>query len=337
MADRLLLVASSSRLPGVLSWPAWEALHSGPVATGSAQADQAVAVAAAGVELSELTGTPREQAARLRAMAAEAGVAVWLAGPGGDPDLVRALGELVVREPGSAEIEVVVGSWDPPGAALLDAVATTDRLRSPGGCPWDARQTHESLMPFLLEEAYEAYDALGDDDPVALREELGDVLFQVLIHARLAEESDEPWSVEDVAADLVAKLVRRHPHVFAGLAVDGAEEVLLNWDAIKRAEKRRQSALDGVAMSQPALLLAHTLRRKAAKAGLPEDLLPGGDGAGERLFAAADAQAEDALRQVARAFGERVRAAERAARADGQDPSALDADAWRAYWPPHLP
>jgi XTP/dITP diphosphohydrolase len=242
----------------------------------------------------------------------------------GDPELAEKL------HGGTAEVEVVVGSADPPGARLLDMVGVMDRLRRE--CPWDSKQTHESLKQYLLEEAYEAYDALQDGDSVALREELGDVLFQVFFHARLAEESDTPWSIDDVAADLADKLIRRHPHVFDGLAVSGADQVNANWDKIKRAEKQRESIFDGVPESLPALVLAETLRRKAIRAGLPEDLLPAGDGAGERLFTAAHDDAEADLRATARQFRDRVIAAENAARADGRDPSTMDADAWRRYW-----
>ena len=111
----------------------------------------------------------------------------------------------------------MVGSIDPPGARLLDAVDVMDRLRSPGGCPWDAEQTTDSLKRYLLEEAYEAYETIEEGDLDALRDELGDVLLQVLFHARIASEGAEgpAWDIDDVAANLVAKLVRRHPHVFA--------------------------------------------------------------------------------------------------------------------------
>lgn len=173
-----------------------------------------------------------------------------------------------------------------PGSHLLAAVEITDRLRSPGGCPWDADQTHASLAPFLLEEAYETLDAIETADPVALREELGDLLFQVLIHARLAEEaaSGERFGIEDVAADLVAKLVRRHPHVFADVQVADSEQVLVNWDQLKQAEKQRQSVTDGVPLGQPALALAAKLVSRSRKAGLAVEL-PAGDGIGERLLA----------------------------------------------------
>jgi XTP/dITP diphosphohydrolase len=229
----------------------------------------------------------------------------------------------------------------PAGAALLDAVAVMDRLRSPGGCPWDAEQTHESLLQYLVEECYELYQAVEDGDRPAIREELGDVLLQVLFHARIAaEHPTAPFTIDDVADELVAKLVGRHPHVFAGSeTVDTAERQELRWEELKRAEKRRESSVDGVALAQPAIALAAKLTSRTARAGLPADLLPSGDGVGERLFGTAataklageDPEAE--LRTVARRFADRVQAAERAAAAAGLDPHSLDADAWRRFWP----
>jgi XTP/dITP diphosphohydrolase len=256
--------------------------------------------------------------------------------------VARTVGDLAARE-GGAEVEVVYGSWDPPGARLLDVVAVMDRLRSPGGCPWDAKQTHESLMPYLLEEAYEAYQALEDADPDALREELGDVLLQVAFHARLAEElpEEDRWSIDDVAAGLVDKLVRRHPHVFADAAVSGAEEVSTNWDAIKAAEKSRSSVTDGVPLALPALTLAGTLLRRATRLGVPAELLvAAGDDLGARLLAlVADAAGSGAdpeveLRAVARGLRDRLAALETAVRAEGRDPATLDPAEWRARWSP---
>ena len=263
------------------------------------------------------------------------------------------------------EADDVVGP--PPGTAVLDAVAVMDRLRSPGGCPWDAEQTHESLLQYLIEECYELYQAIEDGDGAATREELGDVLLQVLFHARVAaeaegegasqrapasEERTEPGSrpsdtvgegsfdIDDVAGDLVAKLVGRHPHVFAGTErIDTAERQEHRWEELKRAEKQRLSSVDGVPLGQPAVALAAKLTSRTARAGLPADLLPDGPGVGERLFAdAARAKLagddpEAALRTAARRFADDVRAAERAARGAGLDPHALDADAWRAHWP----
>jgi XTP/dITP diphosphohydrolase len=171
-----------------------------------------------------------------------------------------------------------------------------DRLRA--DCPWDARQTHESLAPHLLEEPYEALEALESGDQRALCEELGDVLLQVVFHARIAAERDDGYTIDDVADGIVAKLVRRHPHVFGDVIVSGAEEVKRNWDTIKKEEERalaertgvplsgqaEPSALDGVPFGQPALSLAAQLQRRAARAGVPdgltrlEDAVPDGSG-----------------------------------------------------------
>jgi XTP/dITP diphosphohydrolase len=211
------------------------------------------------------------------------------------------------------------------GAQLLRAVQVMDRLRSPGGCPWDAEQTHESLAPYLIEEAYETLDAIETSDLVALREELGDLLLQVLFHARLAEEAGagQRFGIDDVAADLVAKLIRRHPHVFAAPESDAdagfsAGDQQLSWDAIKKAEKQRESVTDGIALGQPALALAAKLVSRSTRAGLMVEL-PAGDGIGERLLAVvaeavhAGLDPEQALRQSARAYREAIRAGERAA------------------------
>ncbi len=144
-----------------------------------------------------------------------------------------------------------------------------DRLRSPGGCPWDAEQTHESLLQYLIEECYELYQAIEDGDRDAVREELGDVLLQVLFHARIAAEDDaRPFTIDDVAADLVAKLVGRHPHVFAGSErIDTAERQERRWEELKRAEKQRESSVDGVPLGQPAVALAAKLTSRTARAG----------------------------------------------------------------------
>ena len=149
---------------------------------------------------------------------------------------------------------------------LLRLAEVMDRLRSPGGCPWDAEQTHESLVKYLLEESYEFIDALGDDDRIGMREELGDVLLQVYFHSRMAQDHPtDPFSIEDVAKLIADKLIRRHPHVFEGLAVDDIDEVIENWEAIKAKEKGRTSSLDGIAMAQPALPLVEKLIYRAEK------------------------------------------------------------------------
>ena len=199
---------------------------------------------------------------------------------------------------------------------LLRAVAMMDRLRSPGGCPWDAAQSHRSLAKHLLEETYEALEAIETDDLALLREELGDLLLQVLFHARLAEElpAAQRFGIDDVAGDLVAKLVHRHPHVFADVPVADAAEVNENWERLKATEKGRDSAVDGVPMGQPALALAAKLVSRAGRAGLDVDV--SANDIGDRLLAlvgeavAAGVDPESALRESARAYRDAVIAAE---------------------------
>lgn len=160
-----------------------------------------------------------------------------------------------------------------PGSALLDVVAVMDRLRSPGGCPWDAEQTHASLTRYLLEETYEvldAVDALGagaDGADADLAEELGDVLLQVVFHARVAAERGA-FDVDDVAAGLTAKLVRRHPHVFADEQVRTGDAVQARWDELKAAEKPHRGPLDGIPAHLPALARADKLLARLERAGL---------------------------------------------------------------------
>jgi XTP/dITP diphosphohydrolase len=211
----------------------------------------------------------------------------------------------------------------PPGARLTELVEVMDTLRV--ACPWDRRQTHASLAPHLLEETYEALDALATEDQAAFREELGDVLLQVIFHARIAQERTDGtgYTIDQVAAGITDKLKRRHPHVFGDVAVSGPDEVLLNWDAIKAAERAAAaggpvSALDGVPMSQPALSLAAQLVRRAQRAGAPAELIgaqaDGGSALGRELLAlVARAQGEGLdpeleLRAAARAYADRVRA-----------------------------
>jgi len=152
------------------------------------------------------------------------------------------------------------------GSELQRLVEVMNKLRSPGGCPWDAEQTHESLVKYLLEESYEFIDAVDSNDRIGMREELGDVLLQVYFHARIAEDHPiDPFSIEDVAREIADKLIRRHPHVFDGLSVSGTAEIIENWEEIKAKEKGRTSALDGVALAQPALPLVEKLIYRAEK------------------------------------------------------------------------
>ena len=202
-----------------------------------------------------------------------------------------------------------------PGWALLEAVEVMDRLRSPGGCPWDAEQTHRSLAPYLLEEAYEAYQTLEDGDSDGLRDELGDVLLQVLFHARVASEETPGWDIDDVAAGLVAKLVRRHPHVFADAQVSGTADVEANWDAIKAVEKPSRSVADGVPLILPALALASKLQSRGARAKI---WAPPADPGAELQAAAASAANDPNEANVA----ELLLAAVTLARSSGVDPEA---------------
>jgi XTP/dITP diphosphohydrolase len=270
-----------------------------------------------------------------RAVAGTAGTTVWLCSP--DPPGLPASvtpGPLALADelggpmgPADTAVELLYASSALPGGELLTLVSVMDTLRRQ--CPWDARQTHESLAPYLIEESYEALDALESGDRAALRDELGDVLLQVMFHARVAAERTDGtgFTVDDVADAIVTKLVRRHPHVFGDVTVSGADDVTRNWDAIKAAERATgdgpASALAGVPFGQPALALAAQLQGRAERAGLPAELaapdltLPGGPGDGGRLGAelfALVAQAREAgldpeleLRAAARRYADQVR------------------------------
>ena len=176
---------------------------------------------------------------------------------------------------------------------LLDVVA---KLRSPGGCPWDIKQTHESLKPFLLEEAYEVLEALDTHNPQHLREELGDLLLQILLHAHIESEK-QAFTINDVITDLTHKLIRRHPHVFSAASDEApkldSEQVVTQWEAIKQAERSTESdsILAGVPASLPSLLRAHQIQKRAARVGFdwetPEQVFEKLDEELEELQAAA--------------------------------------------------
>lgn len=203
-----------------------------------------------------------------------------------------------------------------------------DRLRSPGGCPWDARQTHESLVEYLVEEAYETVEAIEANDDSGLREELGDLLLQVVFHSRIAQEGDEGWNIDDVAQGIVDKLIRRHPHVFADVDARTAEQVEANWHALKAQEKGRSSVTDGIPEHLPALLRAAKVHARSVSVGdLPppeaaadaESIMSGltsEQQLGELLLAMAcaarerDWDAEGALRQAVRRRIDAIRTVE---------------------------
>ena len=161
-------------------------------------------------------------------------------------------------------------------------VQVINQLRSPGGCPWDAEQTHASLARYLLEETYEALEAMDQGDLGALREELGDLLLQVVFHARIAQETDSTFSLDAIAQGVVDKLVRRHPHVFTDLVVTSSEELEENWARIKEQEKKRESVTDGVPQAMPALQLATQLIYRSRNSGIT----------------AGDAQVKESLREL---------------------------------------
>ena len=211
-----------------------------------------------------------------------------------------------------------------PGEQVLRLVAVMDRLRSPGGCPWDAEQTHTSLATYLLEETYETLEAIDTGDRDHLREELGDLLLQVVFHARIAaEHPDDPWTVDDVATDIADKLVRRHPHVFGDADAPTAAHVEARWDAMKAAEKGRTSALEGVPAALPALSWAAKTMGRAERAGVapplaePSPVPPQDEEAVGAVLLGVVARAralgvdpEQALRQAVRAYAAQVRALE---------------------------
>jgi MazG family protein len=153
------------------------------------------------------------------------------------------------------------------GQRFVELLVVMARLRGEGGCPWDREQTRDSLRPFLMEEAYEVLEALDGGDPARLREELGDLLFQVVFHTRIAEERGE-FAMEDLLAGLIDKMIRRHPHVFGDRRIGTASEALAQWEAIKQAEGGgRRSALHGIPRSLPGLLRAQRIQHRASRVG----------------------------------------------------------------------
>jgi XTP/dITP diphosphohydrolase len=321
----VVLVTSPRVAPGLLTAQAWDVLRAAAtVMAGSPGHPQLAALDQAGIAYEVAPGEPvSDRARRLAGRARAAGAPVgWLAARAGDEELINALAAA------ETPVSVVEGSSDLPGGRLLDLVATMDVLRT--RCPWDAKQTHRSLAPHLIEESYEALEALESGDAHALRDELGDVLLQVVFHARVAAERRDGtgFTIDDVADGIVSKLVRRHPHVFGDVEVSGADEVKTNWAAIKVAEREAArggpaSVLDGVPFGQPALSLAAQLQGRAAGAGVPAEAADLGDDLGARLFAlvtaarAAGLDPELELREAARRFRDKVHAWEEAgAKAD---------------------
>ncbi|MGB7449320.1 MAG: MazG family protein [Ornithinimicrobium sp.] len=268
---RLSLLVTSPRVaPGMLSHQAWQALDAADViyARGPDQPGAAASVTAAGYEVARMGEGPVRDVARRLVHQAGSGMVIWLGSTDADPGLTEALAAELTAHPDPPELEMLVGSWDLPGSRLLDAVTVMDRLRAPGGCPWDAEQTHASLVPYLVEETYECVEALESGDREHIVEELGDVLLQVLFHARVAQESQDGYAIDDVAAALVEKLIRRHPHVFAGETAETAAQVQATWSQLKEAEKpERSHPLDGIPAAMPDLARAVKAVSRLERAG----------------------------------------------------------------------
>ncbi|MFF8832617.1 nucleoside triphosphate pyrophosphohydrolase [Streptomyces sp. NPDC015131] len=308
----VLLTASHRVAPGLLSWPAWRTLGDADrVLCADDAHPQLPYLREAGVAVEIAAPTAREL---VDACAGGRTVVVLAAGEGDGAltdGLARMAGSGRVAMP---DLELLPGSYDLPGARLLDLVEVMDRIRRE--CPWSSRQTHEGLAKYGIEEAYELVEAIEDGDRDELREELGDVLLQVVFHARIAEEhEEEPFSVDDVAGTIVEKLINRHPHVFGEERAETPEEVREHWLRTKAEEKRRASVTDGVPLGQPGLALAAKLASRVRTAGLDVPL-PAGEGIGYELLAlavraeAAGVDPEAALRAAGRAYRDAVRAAE---------------------------
>ncbi|MEU3883298.1 nucleoside triphosphate pyrophosphohydrolase [Streptomyces californicus] len=310
---RIVLLTASHRVaPGLLSWPAWQTLHAADlVLVTDPDHPQLPYLSEAGVRAEHAAPAADE----LVAECAGGRTVVVLVGGEGDTRLTDGLARLG----GSGrftmpDLELLPGSYDLPGARLLDLVQVMDRIRRE--CPWTSRKTHRGLAKYAIEEAYELVEAIEDGDRDELREELGDVLLQVVFHARIAQEDpEEPFDVDDVAGGLVEKLIHRHPHVFGDATAETPEDVHAHWLRTKAIEKQRTSVTEGVPLGQPGLALAAKLASRVRTAGLDVPL-PAGDFIGYDLLALAvraeadGADPEAALRAAARAYRDAILAAE---------------------------
>lgn len=312
---RIVLLTTTHRVaPGLLSWPAWQALRTaGRVLCSDPGHPQLPYVREAGVEVA--AGELPSARELVDACVADGRDVVVLAGAEGEPRLTDGLARIAGsgREPVMPDLELLPGSYDLPGARLLDLVQVMDRIRA--DCPWSGVRTHEDLAKYGIEEMYELVEAIEEDDRGALCEELGDVLLQVVFHSRIAQDDpEEPFGIDDVAGTIVEKLIHRHPHVFGEEAAETAEEVREHWLRTKAVEKERTSVTEGVPLGQPALALAAKLASRARGAGISAPVR--GEGVGyELLELARRAEAEGtdpetALRAVARTYRDAIRAAE---------------------------
>ena len=384
--SRVVLVAASPRLPLLFPPQTWRALDAArPVyvlddthpslpalevgeipfeiltpAEDTGPAGRDLLLVGQGLDM-EGVAEARRQADALLAIATREGSATLFLPPENDGPLVQLLADRAARQ--HIEVEAVYPVGEPKGAALLDLVATETRLRGPGGCPWDREQTSVSLARNLVEESYEVLDAIDEGNPGHLREELGDLLLQIVFHAQIAED-DGAFDIDGVARGIVEKLVRRHPHVFGDTKVETAAEVKTNWDRIKREEEGRSDPLAGIPSGLPALQLAAKLHKRTGESGFawptrkePVDkvheelgeLLEALDAerpdpdhveweVGDLLFAtvvlarAAGVEPEGALRRATRRYRDRYTRAVELAAADGRAPAELTLEDWTGYW-----
>nr|WP_229923557.1 nucleoside triphosphate pyrophosphohydrolase [Streptomyces candidus] len=342
----VLLTASHRVAPGLLSWPAWQTLRAADrVLCADPGHPQLPYLAEAGVAVEQHVPAADE----LVAFCAGGRTAVVLPSGEGDQRLTDGLARLAgsnrVQMP---DLELLPGSYDLPGARLLDLVHVMDRIRRE--CPWSSRQTHEGLAKYGIEEAYELVEAIETGDRTELREELGDVLLQVVFHARIAQEApgedededgaDAPFSIDDVAATLIDKLIHRHPHVFGDETAETPEEVKATWLRTKAVEKQRASVTEGIPLAQPALALAAKLASRVRSAGL--DVVPPADGDGGSEVSGSGAGATTGARADAAAtsseaggagnrVGYELLALAARAEAEGTDPETALRAAARAY------
>jgi len=303
---------------------------------------------------SETSPAAKAMAGLLSDLAREHGEITFVLPRENGEEITRAVLELALS--GQPEVEVVMGR-SARGARLLELVRVMARLRGPDGCPWDAEQTHQTLVKYLLDETYELIEAIESGAPGHIAEELGDLLLQVVFHAQMAADAGQ-FDVDDVAGGIVTKLVTRHPHVFGDVEVDGAGEVVANWEVIKDHEKGRTSVLEGVPEALPALAYTTKLQKRAARLGFDRDDPKGaaetvraeiddiqaaspeeveGD-VGDLIFAAValarqvGVDPETALRRTAKKFRDRLAHMETVARERGTTLKELPGDELHRLW-----
>jgi MazG family protein len=370
--SRLILVDTVDQLPGLLPLHAWTALSTTDlILLGDAEHPLAAHFDNADLRY-EVVPEPDEPAALSRRdllggvdpmqrakvswivdRVRDAGAVAYVYGAADAEGFTRTLGYEAARS--DVEVEVVYFGFAPKGVELLELVNVEERLRGPDGCPWDREQDHQSLASFAVEEVYELCEAIATGTPDDIREELGDVLLQVVFHAQIAQD-DGTFDIDAVAKGIVDKLIRRHPHVFGDVRADDAASVMANWDQLKAAEKpERQGPFDGVASGQAAIPLAAAVQRKAAKLGFDrpdvaaalakvreetDEVARASDAQaaheiGDLLAAVItvarhlDVDAELALRASTARFRERF---ERALASANRPPEELSSEQWLALW-----